>query len=144
MIYLDIIYVIQYTHTQIMFIQNAHSSLTFQFIVTFRIKYTYIQYCFYLQKYKTYFYTIVCFSKVTLLYVYFGGIKANKGDFGLGADKRQKSFPPVPLTTPIKRNVPERDFLATFRTDFLGLCLDWKKIRSETWLKKSNPKRRVC
>jgi hypothetical protein len=84
----------------------------------------------------------VCFSKVTLLYVYFGGIKANKGDFGLGADKRQRSFPPVPLTTPIKRNVPERDFLATFRTGFSWIVLGLEENPIRNVAKKSEPKRR--
>jgi hypothetical protein len=91
-------------------------------------------------------------------------------DFGLGAVKRQKSFPPEPLTTQKERNDAQarrlwsrralcltnsRDlnwsssgifsrkgvFLATFRTGFSWIALDWKKIRSEASLKKSNPKR---
>jgi hypothetical protein len=37
-------------------------------------------------------------------YVYFGGFRATQGDFGLGAVKRQKLFPLVPLTTHIERN----------------------------------------
>jgi hypothetical protein len=36
---------------------------------------------------------------VMLPYVNFGGKKATYGDFGRGAVKRHKSFPPVPLTT---------------------------------------------
>ena len=59
----------------------------------------------------------------------FGRTLGDIGDFGLGAVKRQKLFPPVPLTTPIERNdaqtrrLPSRCFLiqrgkrgATFRT----------------------------
>ena len=34
----------------------------------------------------------------------FGGRKRSNGDSGLGAVKRQKLFPPVPLTTQIERN----------------------------------------
>jgi len=49
--------------------------------------------------------------------------------------KRGGSGPAAVLIQKINRG-------AAFRTGFYWIVLDWKKIRSETSLKKSNPKRR--